>query len=255
MTSIKNIISFTETFAPLKNAMDFDNCGLLIGNKNTKVKKVLVCLDITKEVVAEAVEKQAQLIISHHPVIFTGLKSISDDSIPYLLVQNNLCALCLHTNLDLSKSFGVNTCLCDALKLKDVKYFMDKDKELCLAVGKISKPLTEEAFASFVKEKLFCKGLRLTQLGNKIKTVAVSSGSGGSEIYNAKAKGADVLVTGEIKHNQILEANHIGLSIVDVGHFKSENVVVSPLAEKLQKEFPKTDFIISDNCSDFVNYM
>ncbi len=255
MNTIKEILDFTETFAPLNTAMDFDNAGLLIGNENTSVSKVIVCLDITKQVVEEASEKNAQLIISHHPVIFNGLKHISQNDIPYLLIQNSLSALCLHTNLDLSTEFGVNTCLANALELENIQYFMDKDKEICLALGELKKPLSEVDFANLVKDKLKCKGLRYTELKKTVKNVAVSSGAGGSEIYFAKSKGADVLVTGEIKHNQILDANNMKLSIVDAGHFKTENVVISPLVKKLSEKFSETDFEVSDTCSDFINYL
>lgn len=255
MNTIKNILDFTETFAPLNSAMSFDNCGVLIGSKNATVKKAIVCLDITKDVVSEAIEKDAQLIISHHPIIFSGLKSIDEDDIPYMMIKNNLSALCLHTNLDLSETFGVNTCLAEALNLTDVKCFMDKDKEICLAIGNADKEYSEEEFAQYVKTSLNCKGVRFTNIGKTIKTVAVSSGSGGGELYFAKNSGADVLVTGEIKHNQILDANKLGISIVDAGHFKSENVVIAPFAKMLNEKFADTDFIVSETCDDFVNYL
>lgn len=255
MKTIKDIINFTETFAPVDNAMSFDNCGLLVGNKNTEINRVLVCLDITMDTAKEAVKKQAQLIISHHPVIFSPLKSLDSDSVPYFLAANGISALCLHTCLDLSTEFGVNTCLAKALKLKEIKYFMDKDKEICLAVGKTGKSFTEEKFAAFVKERLNCKGVRFTKIGNKISTVALCSGSGGNEVYLAAEKGADVLVTGEIRHHQILDGNAIGISVVEAGHFKTENVVVAPLAKKLSKEFPKIEFLVSETCDDFVNYL
>lgn len=255
MNTIKEIIDFTETFAPLNTAMDFDNVGLLVGDENTSISKAIVCLDITKEVVKEAKEKNAQLIISHHPVIFNGLKHISQNDIPYMLIQNNLSALCLHTNLDLSTKFGVNTCLANSLELENIQYFMDRDKEICLAIGELENSLSEYDFANLVKKNLDCKGLRYTELNKTIKKVAVSSGAGGSEIYFAKSKGADILVTGEIKHNQILDANSMGLSIVDAGHFKTENVVVLPLVKKLSEEFPETVFDVSDTCNDFVNYL
>ncbi len=255
MKTIAEIMNFTETFAPLNSAMDFDNCGLLVGDRSTQVSKILVCLDITPEVVKEALQKQAQLVISHHPVIFNGLKSISSQSVPYMLIQNSLSALCLHTNLDLSVDFGVNTCLAETLQLKDTEYFMDKDREICLAIGKTSHSFTEKAFAEHTKKCLNCRGLRFTTTGNIINTVAVSSGSGGGEIYLAKEKGADLLVTGEIKHNQILDANKIGISIVDAGHFKTENVVVAPLAKRLAKEFPDICFEVSEVCSDLISYL
>lgn len=255
MNTIKDILDFTETFAPLNSAMSFDNCGVLIGSKNTPVQKAIVCLDITKDVVLEAIKKDAQLIISHHPIIFSGLKSIDEEDIPYMMIKNNLSALCLHTNLDLSETFGVNTCLAKALKLKDIKCFMDKDKEICLTIGNADKTYSEEDFAQLVKTSLNCKGVRFTKTGKTIKAVSVSSGSGGGELYFAKKLGADVLVTGEIKHNQILDANRLGIAIVDAGHFKSENVVIAPFAKMLNDKFADTEFLVSETCDDFINYL
>ncbi len=255
MNTIKDILNYSETFAPLNSAMEFDNVGLLVGDENTSVSKVIVCLDITKQVVNEAAKKNAQLIISHHPVIFNGIKHISQNDIPYLLIKNNLSALCLHTNLDLSTKFGVNTCLANTLELKNIEYFMDKDKEICLALGELKSPLSEFDFASFVKQKLNCKGLRYTELNNIVSKVALSSGAGGSEIYLAKSKGADIIVTGEIKHNQILDANNMNLSVIDAGHFKTENVVVLPLVKMLSENFPETVFEASNTCTDLINYL
>lgn len=255
MTTINDIIEFTETFAPLDTAMSFDNCGLLVGDKDTTAEAVLVCLDITPDVVSEAEDLRANLIISHHPVIFNGIKQLSQSDVPYLLAQKGISALCLHTNLDLSEKFGVNTCLAEKLELNNMRFFMDGEKEICLAAGDLKTPLNERQFAEFVKLKLGCKGVRFTEIGNTVSRVAVSSGAGGSEIYNALNTGAQVLVTGEIKHNQILDACRMGLSVVDAGHFKTENVVIKPLTEKLNRRFDGVNFYESKTCTDCMNYI
>lgn len=100
MTTIKDILEFFEEFAPVDTAMDFDNCGLLIGSKNKPVSRVLVALDITNEVVDEADRLGAELIISHHPVIFNAIKKLDSSSVPYRLAEKNISAVCMHTNLD-----------------------------------------------------------------------------------------------------------------------------------------------------------
>lgn len=251
MTYIKDIIKYTETFAPLKTAMDFDNCGLLVGNGSTSVSKALVALDITDKVIEEAIEIGAELIISHHPVIFNPIKSLDTNSVVYKLAENKISALCLHTNLDLSPDFGVNTCLAEAV---GVKNGMFADGE-CLLIGELEKEITPKEFALVVKNALNCKGLRFTEVCNKVKTVAMCSGSGGDYVTLAKEYNADLLLTGEIKHHEILLANSMNLSIVDAGHFKTEDIVIAPLCNKLSKDFNNVQFIKSSACTDEIQYI
>ena len=120
MVTVGEIYSYIDSIAPFDTQMDFDNSGLLVGSKNDKVDKVLLALDITNEVVEEANNLNANLIISHHPIIFKPIKSLSSDSIPYKLAKYGISAICAHTNLDMSNQ-GVNKCLADALGLKDTK--------------------------------------------------------------------------------------------------------------------------------------
>jgi dinuclear metal center YbgI/SA1388 family protein len=248
---IKNIMDFTETFAPLESAMDFDNVGLLIGSEDIEVKKAVVALDITDEVIDEARENGANLIISHHPVIFDALKSIPSGSIVYRLIQNNLNALCLHTNLDLSAEFGVNTCLAEAVGVKNARFIEGE----CLYIGELEDEVSNEQFANNVKNALGCEGLRYTLPEKRVKKVAVCSGSGGDLAPLASLNGADVLLTGEIKHHEILDANKLGIAIVDAGHFKTEDIVITPFTEKLGEKFPEIEFIRSEKCDDKIKYL
>ena len=119
MTTINDIVSYFETFAPKETAMDFDNVGLLVGDKKKVVTNVLVALDITSEVIDEAEKHGCELIMRHHPVIFSPIKRLSADSVPYLLASKGISALCMHTNLDLSEEFGVKTCLANAIGVKN----------------------------------------------------------------------------------------------------------------------------------------
>lgn len=251
MTYIKDILKYIETFAPLDTAMDFDNCGLLVGDVDTAISKVLVALDITDKVVAEAIETGAELIISHHPVIFNPLKNLTSDSVVYKLAKNNISALCLHTNLDLSPEFGVNTCLADAVGVKNGMFAEGE----CLLIGELEKEMTPKEFALVVKKSLGCKGLRFTEACDNVKTVAMCSGSGGEYVSLAKEYNADLLLTGEIKHHEILLANSLNLSIVDAGHFKTEDIVIAPLCNKLSKEFNNIQFVKSCACTDNVQYI
>ena len=252
MTTIRDILDCFETFAPAETAMAFDNVGLLVGDGNAAISRALLALDITAPVVREAAQKHCGLIISHHPVIFQPLKHLSAQSVPYLLAQHGIAAVCMHTNLDLSDIFGVNTCLAGALGVSDLR---KSDKGECLFIGTLSAPVAMRDFATHAKAALDCRGVRFTCVKPTVQTVAVSSGSGGSEIFAAAAEHADVLVTGEIKHHELLASRELGVNILDAGHFKSENPVIPPLYEKLSAAFPDVAFFVSECCDDGVNYL
>lgn len=250
MICIKDIIDYTETFAPLSTAMDFDNSGLLVGSENTAVTRALVALDITDGVIDEALALGAELIISHHPVIFNPIKAVEADSIVYRLAQNNLAALCLHTNLDLSPVFGVNLCLAQAAGVKNGAFVPGE----CLFVGELDREMTNREFALRVKTALSCSGLRYTLGDKRVKKIALCSGSGGDYASLAKKMGADALLTGEVRHHEILDALKRNIALVDAGHFKTEDVVTAPLCEKLSAEFPQTEFRKSQCCTDGVEF-
>ena len=250
ITTANDIYKFIDSIAPFSLAMDFDNSGFLAGNKSSVVNKVLISLDVTEDVINEAKKKNVQLIISHHPIIFHPLKNIMSNSIPYKIAKSGISVISAHTNLDLSPN-GVNMCLANALELNNIQLY---DGE-CIAVGNLKEEVSIKQFSLFVKEKLDCKGLRYTNLKHKIKRVAVGGGACGEYIYLAKQLGADVLVTGEIKHNYILEARDIDIAIVDVGHYKSEDVFVQPLIKILSKEFKYVSFEKSETFSDYIEYI
>lgn len=241
MTLIRDIVEFSESFAPFDTAASFDNVGLLVGSENTEVRKALLALDITKEVVAEAAELGAELIISHHPVIFNPLKNLGSDSVPYLLAKNSLSALCLHTNLDIAINTGVNLCLANALELENITFY---EGEFVVS-GTLKDEISAEDFAKFAKEKLKASVVSCTLKDKKVKNVFMCSGAGGSEFMKAVELGADVFITGEAHHHNYLESIHEGVSLVVAGHFETEDVVINPLKEKLSKEFEDVEFIKS----------
>lgn len=246
MTTVRDILNFTETFAPINTAADFDNCGVLVGSREQKVTKALLALDITKDVVKEAKDMGAELIISHHPVIFNPIKSLDADSVPYLLAKYGITALCLHTNLDIAENCGVNVCLANALKLSEQKLYAED----FLLTGKLPAPMTVKGFATYVKECLGAPFVAYTPSERTIETVGMCSGAGGEFYSIAKEKGADAFLTGEVKHHEYLEATVCDVSLVTAGHFHTEDVVINPLKEKLSKEFPDVKFIKSTTCKN-----
>lgn len=240
---LSEILLFLEKTAPLCDAEEWDNCGLLIGDKDREITRALLCLDITKEVVREARENGCELVISHHPVIFEALKSVSFDSAVALLLKNDINAICMHTNLDRAEN-GVNTALAQALSLKDTTLY----KEDFLCIGRLSAPMTAEKLARSVKEKLSAPSVRFTDTKKPIETVAVSSGGGGAGVELYEAYGFDAFVTGELKHHQYLFAKEKGVAAFDAGHFSTEDVVTEPLKKLLEEEFPSVGFIKSKAC-------
>lgn len=249
ITTVEDIYNYIDSFAPFNTALDYDNVGMLVGNSKTVVKNVLVALDITTDVVKEAEKQGVDLIISHHPVIFKPIRSINSNSIPYMLVQRNINAICAHTNLDLSPE-GVNICLAKALGLENIYLHSEG-----IAVGDVKDNIsyTSEQFAGMVKENLNCTGVRYTNIKNKITRVAVGGGACGEYIYLAKKLGANAFVTGEIKHNYILESHDIDLTVVDAGHYRTEDVVIDYLVDKLSEKFPQVNFVKSKNFTDYIS--
>lgn len=244
MTTVYDIDRAIHSFAPFDTAMSFDNVGTLVGDRNAAVTKVLVALDVTKAVVEEAAAFGAELIVSHHPVIFSPLKRLTADSVPYLLAQKGIAVISAHTNYDLAPD-GVNFCLAKSLTLTDVVPFQLDDKT-GLALGLVGTlpgdGLSPASFAAFVKEKLHCGGVKYTQGSRPVKRVAVGCGAGSSMVFDAIGCGADGFVTGESKHHELLAALEGGITMVDAGHFNTENVAMEPLVVRLRALFPSVVF-------------
>ena len=258
MKTVYDIYNCINEIAPFNTAMNFDNVGLLVGDEDQVVSKVLVCLDVTREVVKEAHEIGAELIISHHPVIFESLKNLSSDSIPCLLAKSEISCICAHTNLDMADG-GVNTCLAKKINLKNIRPLDQVETKAGLCnmglVGDLEKEMTATEFAGFVKESLDCNGVRYINIDKKIKKVAVCSGSGGDLVMKAYELNADAFVTGEIKHHELLIAADRDLVVVDAGHFKTEDIFCLPFIEKLASQFETLEFVKSKKSVDQVEYI
>lgn len=244
---VSDVYNFINEIAPFNKALEYDNTGLLVGDLNSNVNKIGVCLDITGQVVEQAITLNCNLIISHHPIIFTPLKSLLSDSIVYKLAENNISAICAHTNLDSAKD-GVNDCLCNALEIRVTESIADPKYENyppIARLGTLAKEMNPQEFAAFVKEKLNCPDVRFCSKGKSIKKVAVCGGASSELLSEVYQKGADAFITSEVKHHEWLIANNLDLTVIDAGHFSTEYVVVDSLCQKIKDKF-------NINCFSFI---
>lgn len=252
MAKAKDILQFIETIAPTHLKMDWDNVGLLCGRGDQEVRRILVALDPFPHVCDEAVEIGADLLVTHHPLIFEPLKSVTDQTTIgqsiQKLIANNIAAINAHTNLDCAEG-GVNDTLAERLGLTDISVI---GSEHLLRVGSFQSTLP--AFLEHVKTKLGCEGLRYVDGGKPVNRVAVGGGSCGSALPEVIAAGCDTFVTADVKYNQFWDAKAFGINLIDAGHFQTENPVCGVLAEKLQAAFPETRVILAKNHADCMKF-
>lgn len=223
---------------PFMTAEDFDNVGLLIGSMEQEVSRAVVALDCTKETVAFAKKQGAQLIITHHPVIFDPIKRIDADSVVYECIKSGIAVLSAHTNLDTGKN-GVNDTLCDILGIKD-KCGLYIDGYL-IRTGTLDKPHTAKELALLCKERLSAN-VRYTDGKKEITRVAVCSGSGGSMLGDVMKTDVDAYITADVKHSQFIAAANNGFTLLDCGHFETEDIIVSPLCKMLSEQLSDVTF-------------
>lgn len=253
MPKVKDIAEYFARLVPVEMKMDFDNVGLLVGINEAPVKKALVALDITNAVLDEAIDLGIELILAHHPLFFE-LKRVNDaDSSGakvVKLLQNGISALCLHTNLDAVQG-GVNDVLAKALGVS-VEGWLDDSARMADGreygmgrFGYLPAPLDFPAFLFKVKTALNAPGLRYSSADRPVHKVALCGGAGGNLLERAAALGCDAFITADVKHDRFLMARELGISLIDAGHFSTENVVVPILEKLLQEEFPQLEVYIS----------
>lgn len=233
---VKEILDFLYGIAPKELALEFDNIGLLVGDAEADVKGILVSLDCFDEVIDRAEDVGANLIITHHPVIFSPLKTLTADSIPAKLIKKKISVISMHTNLDRAEG-GVNDALCDTLSLYDVTEAKTQDG-FAIKIGELEAAEDPYDFARHLKS-LLGGMVKFVAGENDISTVAVCSGSGGDYLAEAKTLGADALVTADVKHHMFIEAGRLGISLYDAGHFNTEDVIISPLCRDIASAFPE----------------
>jgi dinuclear metal center YbgI/SA1388 family protein len=257
---VKDIADFIEKDSPLYIAEEWDNVGLMVGDYNSLVGGVLFCMDITEEIIEEAIEYNCQMIVTHHPFIFHPLKHIREDSykgsLIMKIIRNSISVYSAHTNLDYAHD-GVNHCLADALELNNVeiikphpKGFADEANEMygLGRVGELPEVMDINYFCMYVKEKLNTSAVRLTgkRDARNVRRIGVSSGAFDHDDMDAVlSRKVDVLVTGDLKYNPIMEQRGTGIYFIDAGHFSTERVVLKSLKDKFAREFKDILFFVS----------
>lgn len=227
MAAIGEIAAVMEAMAPKALAEDWDNVGTLV-DCGGDVTSILVALDITNEVVEEAEAKGCQLIISHHPVIFTPLRSVRHGEVVYRLIRKNISALCAHTNLDAAAG-GVNDVLAALFGVANPEALEGGIGR----VGRLRQAQTVPQLAALCHSRLAAE-VKYTDTGRQVQTLAVLGGAGGGMVQQALLAGADCLLTGEADHHDAIDARQLGLSLIVAGHFSTEFPVVPVLAERLR---------------------
>ena len=234
MTTVKNIYDYINSFAPFEMQEEWDNSGFLIGGFKNEVKKCVLCLDVTNAVVDFAIVNNAELIISHHPVIFKALKSITDDAIQHKLIKNNISVISAHTSYDVAND-GINDALAEKLELENIKNIKGFIRQ-----GSLKEEMNCDDFAKFVKEKLNCNFVRYSKSSKLIKTAAVVGGSAIEFLYECSA---DAFVTGDASYHNILDSAEIDFCVVAAGHYETEILGVNRLRNKLKSVFTDIEFL------------
>lgn len=252
------IMEKLEQLSPVSFAEKWDNVGLLVGDREKEISSVMLALDATETVIDQAILAEADMIVTHHPMIFSPMKKITADDFTgrrvMKLIQNEICYYAMHTNFDV---MGMADEAADRLKLEetrvlDVTYEDELSKEGIGRYGRLPQEMSLEECAGFVKEMFDLDSVRVYGAPERpIRMAAIVPGSGADYIGRALEAGADVLITGDIKHHEGLDAVGAGLTILDAGHFGLEKIFIPYMKAFLQRELPELELLEAGQESPF----
>lgn len=261
MATVKDILNCVQAFAPTYMKESWDKVGLNCGHLDAPVTKVLVALDPFENACREAKEVGAQLLLTHHALIWQP-GFVTDETAwgrnTLYLIENGIAHINAHTNLDCAPG-GVNDTLAQTLGLTNITVVSpagtDEDGRDygLLRQGEVAEQ-SLDSFMATVKEKLGCPGLRYVSCGKPVHKVAVGGGACAGFLQQAVSAGCDTFVTADVRYNQFWDAQDLGINLIDAGHFHTENPVCAVLAETVSKAFPEITVIISKNHTDTMNY-
>lgn len=249
MENIRDIIATIEEIAPLSLQEEWDNSGWQVGPLTNEATAALLCVDVTPAVLDEAIEKGCNLILSHHPLLFSGVKSINPDDVTSGIIikaiRHGISIYSSHTAMDRS-AFGVSAKMCEKLNLKNCTFLDNPGGDAGLGmIGECDREYSEEEFLQKTKEAFGCKSIRYSELcGKRVRKVALCGGSGASFIDDAIKLGADIYITADVKYHNYFTA--LGKMVVaDIGHYESEQFIKEIFFYTISKKFPKFALLYS----------
>jgi dinuclear metal center YbgI/SA1388 family protein len=260
---IIEVTNFLEQYAPLEYQETYDNCGLIIGDANAEVKGVLITLDCIESVIDEAIATGCNLIVAHHPIIFSGLKKINGKN--YIertlikAIKNDIAIYAIHTNLD-NVHNGVSAKIADKLGLENCKVLAPKQElnsDLVGSgiIGELNIPVDSQVFLKNLKQNMQADCVRYTALvKDEIKTVVVCGGSGSFLLNNAIAAKADVFITADFKYHEFFDTENT-IIIADIGHYESEQFTKDLIYDLLVKNFTKFAVRLSKVNTNPIKYL
>ncbi len=260
--TIKELTNILEQIAPLSYQESYDNCGLLTGDENSEVSKILVTLDCTEAVIDEAIENGCNVVVAHHPIIFSGLKKITGrnyvEKTVIKSIKNDIAIYAIHTNYD-SVLHGVNSMICERLGILNPRILLPKQNENPNVgsgmIGELEKPADLFDFLNFVKEKMGASKVRYTSIvKEKVQKIAVCGGSGRFLLNDAIAANADVFISSDFKYHEFFDAEN-KLVIADIGHYESEQFTKDLLKRHLLEKNSTFAVLISSINTNPVNYL
>ena len=261
MPTVSDIIAFMETIAPLAKQASWDNTGLSCGRPDKTVSTILVALDPFENTANEAVQIGADLIVTHHPLLFHPADRITDETAIgrtiMTLIRHDIAAFSAHTNLDIAPH-GVGECLAQALHLQNISVIAPQTDSSGNVWGLLRKgtvaPQPLDAFLSHVKQALHTPVLRYAPGGEIVCRIAVGGGACADEWKAARDAGCDTFVTADAKYNDFWDAQDAGLTLIDAGHFYTENPVCTYLQRILQNAFPQVQVLLSQAHRDCMKF-
>lgn len=244
-----DITNFIENLAPKQMAEEWDNVGLIIGSLRKEVKRIMLCLDATSAVISEAVSRNIDMLISHHPLMFKSIKNIDFDEWPGrnigILIKNDISVYCAHTNLD-SAETGINHFLAGLFglnRITSLKPGSGNEDFHTGACGFMKEKIGLSDFINIVKKSLNIPFVRVIGgIDGNIKKAAVFCGSYNGDLSAMIDENIDIMVTGDLKYHTALDIIENGLCVIDAGHYNTEKIYLQYLAELIQNEFERPEF-------------
>lgn len=243
--NINEITEYFDLIAPSSRSAEWDNDGVMLLAKAENIKKVVLTLDVNTAAVDFAIESSADLIISHHPFIFRGVKRITDDAVSgniKRLIKNDISVLSYHTRMDAS-DMGINQYILEQLGLESIVPFGLDEKDMTGRIGTLKTPISMQSLCENIKKLFKCTSFAYSDFSGEIRRIAVVSGGGSEYAQSAKMQGADIFISGEFKHHSFIEACETGFPVISIDHYHCENVFVQLMYDILSKRFSELEII------------